>query len=72
VGSSNGGGIPATVGRHHLTERSRRLEPVLKGAANRINALVTLELTVRQLRAFMRTVESLISEASRLDAQGTE
>jgi DNA-binding MarR family transcriptional regulator len=55
----------------HLTERSRRLEPVLKDAATGINALVTRPLSARGVQTFMRTVDVLISEASRLDAEGT-
>ena len=55
----------------HLTERSRRLEPALKDAATGINALVTSPLTARRVQTFMRTVDVLISEASRLDAEGT-
>jgi DNA-binding MarR family transcriptional regulator len=56
----------------HLTEQSRRLEPTLKAAATRINALVTRQLTPRQSQTFMRTVGALISEATRLDAEGAQ
>jgi len=55
----------------HLTERSRRLEPALKDAAIGINALVTRPLSARRVQTFMRTVDVLIFEASRLDAEGT-
>jgi DNA-binding MarR family transcriptional regulator len=55
----------------HLTARAKRLEPLLKDAAVRTNTRVARQLDTRQIRTFMRMLDSLIEEASRLTPERT-
>jgi DNA-binding MarR family transcriptional regulator len=50
----------------HLTEHARRLEPLLLAAAGQINTLVTSSLSAKQIESFMRALDTLIADATRL------
>ena len=50
----------------HLSERSRRLEPLLKSAATDVNGRLTAAIPEGQLSTFMLVLETLAREASEL------
>jgi DNA-binding MarR family transcriptional regulator len=50
----------------HLTDRARKLERSLKAAAARTNARVTEAMSQREVQGFMRAMNQLIAQASRL------
>ena len=54
-------GRSATI---HLTHRSRQLEHVLKGAAQRVNERVAGRLRPQQVRDLVHVLDSLIGEAT--------